>query len=204
MVLHKLFVSAGVPAERGYCMIVIDKRFTIQERILINSVIDAICKNGDGDQLLPDIEIKKSLQLTRAAGNCRVNVTRQTAVIKINGKLEFTDDYFKQVVAHEFIHSFKSAIHDNHHGNWAKFATKYSKILGVEITEYVECESVINQIREYQQSRQRQRKYRIELYKLIYDTALKNTEKLYSHKYSESQMIEIATKVADDLYKEYA
>lgn len=185
-------------------MIVIDKRFTFQERIIINSVLDAICKSGDGDQLLPHIEIKKSLQLIRVAGNCRVNVTRQTAVIKINGKLDFTADYFKQVIAHELLHSFESAIHDNHDGNWAKFAKKYSKILDVEITEYVECESVINQIIEYQQARQRRRKHNRELYNLIYSTALKNTKKLYSHKYSESQMIGIATKVADDLYKEYA
>lgn len=191
-------------AERGYCMIVIDKRFTFQERVIINSIVDTICKNGDGDQLLPHIEIKKSLQLTRVAGNCRVNVTRQTAVIKVNGKLDFTADYFKQVIAHEMLHSFKSAIHDNHNGNWAKFAKKYSKILAVEITEYVECESVINQIRAYQEERQRRRKYNRGLYKLIYDTALKNTVKLYSHKYSENQMKEIATKVADDLYKKYA
>ena len=185
-------------------MILIDERFTIQENHIIMDVIDSIYKSGDGGQLLSRVEIKKSLQLTRAAGNCRVNVTRQTAVIKINGKIDFTADYFKQVIAHELIHSFKSAIHDNHNGNWEKFAKKYSKILGVEITEYVECESVINQIREYQAERQRRRKYRIELYKLLYDTALKNTVKLYSHKYSESQMKEIATKVADDLYKEYA
>lgn len=185
-------------------MIKIDKRFTNKESGIILYILDKIVSNEDGDELLPDIEIKKSLQLTRAAGNCRVNVTRQSAVIKINGKLEFAADYFKQVVAHEIIHSFKSAIHDNHNGNWSKFASKYSKILGVEITEYVECESVINQIREYQQARQMGRKHNKELYSLIYDRAFKNTVKLYSHKYSESQMIEIATKVADDLYKEYA
>lgn len=185
-------------------MIKIDERFTTQENHIIIDVLDAIYKSGDHDQLLPHVEIKKSLQLTRAAGNCRVNVTRQSAVIKINGKLEFTDDYFKQVVAHEIIHSFKSAIHDNHNGNWSKFASKYSKILGVEITEYVECESVINQIREYRQARQMRRKHNKELWNLIYDRAFKNTVKLYSHKYSRSQMIEIATKVTDDLYREYA
>ena len=185
-------------------MIKIDKRFTTQENHIIIDVLDAIYKSGDNDQLLPHIEIKKSLQLTRAAGNCRVNIARQSAVIKINGKLDFDLDYFKQVVAHEIIHAFRCAIFDRHCGNWSKFAKKYSKILGVEITEYVECESVLHQIREDKKARQMRRKHNKELWNLIYNRAFKNTVKLYSHKYSESQMIEIATKVADDLYKEYA
>ena len=185
-------------------MIKIDKRFTIQENHIIRSVLDAINKNGDGDQLLPSIEIKKSLQLTRAAGNCWVNIARQSAVIKINGKLDFDSDYFKQVVAHEFIHTFRCAIFDGHRGNWAKFAKKYSNILGVEITEYVECESVLHQIREDKQARARRKKYNKSLWDLIYKITLDNARKTLKGKYTESQIIRISEQAAEDVYKKYA
>lgn len=185
-------------------MVIIDKRFTNQERIIINSVLYAMCKNGDGDQLLQSIEIKKSLQLTRATGNCRVNVARQSAVIKINGKLDFTEDYFKQVVAHEFIHAFRGAIFDGHGGNWSKFAKKYSRILGVEITEYVESKYILNQIPQIF----------IVVFSsclclsifsnLIYNTTLINARKMLNGKYTEPQIIRMAEQAAEDLYKKYA
>ena len=185
-------------------MIKIDERLTNQERIIINSVLDAMCKNGDGDQLLQSIEIKKSLQLTRATGNCRVNVARQSAVIKINGKLDFTEDYFKQVVAHEFIHAFRGAIFDGHGGNWSKFAKKYSRILGVEITEYVESKYILNQIREDRQAKARRKNYNKNLWNLIYNTTLINARKMLNGKYTEPQIIRMAEQAAEDLYKKYA
>ena len=185
-------------------MVIIDKRFTNQERIIINSVLDSMCKNGDGDQLLQSIEIKKSLQLTRATGNCRVNVARQSAVIKINGKLDFTEDYFKQVVAHEFIHAFRGAIFDGHGGNWSKFAKKYSRILGVEITEYVESKYILNQIREDRQAKARRKNYNKNLWNLIYNTTLINARKMLNGKYTEPQIIRMAEQAAEDLYKKYA
>ena len=185
-------------------MIKIDKRFTTQENHIIIDVLDAIYKNGDGDQLLPHIEIKKSLQLTSAAGNCRVNFRNQSAIIKVNANIKFKENDFIEVVAHELLHAFKSALRDAHSGNWAKFASKYSNILGVKITQYIEEGYILSQIREKRRARQEKKIKNKQLWELIYTKALEQARKQLAGRYSDESIISMAEQAAEDLYKKYA